>query len=331
MSGASPMSPQRRRRCLAAMYGRRVAVVGDAMLDSFLWGDATRISPEAPVPVVLLEKQTWCLGGAANVAANIAALGGRPVLFAAVGADAAGVRLRRLGASAGIAVDSLLAVAQRPTTVKYRVFARNKQLLRFDRETSEALGDQAVRRLLEGLAAARNLEAVVISDYAKGTVTAGLIRGVARLCAARRLPWCVDPKVNSLRYRQATVLKPNRLELEVLSGLPAKTLPELRRAAARVLRRHGCQHLLVTRGEHGMALFGADGSEHLFNSGGQLVSDVTGAGDTVSAILGLGLAAGLPLPLVAALANRAAGFVVSQPGIVVVRPEDLVDLQPSMA
>jgi D-beta-D-heptose 7-phosphate kinase/D-beta-D-heptose 1-phosphate adenosyltransferase len=307
-----------------AFRNRRVAVVGDVMLDAFLWGDATRISPEAPVPVVLLERQTWSLGGAANVAANIAALGGRPVLYSVAGADAAAGRLRRLAQAAGIEFGALAALAGRPTTVKYRVFARNKHLLRFDREVTTPIAAAAARTLLRALEERDDWQALVISDYAKGAVTPALVRGVAKLCAARGLPWCVDPKLTSIRYRAATALKPNRLELEVLSGLPARTLPELRLAAARVLRRQGCRHLLVTRGQQGMALFDAEGGELLIDGGGQAVADVTGAGDTVSAVLGLGLAAGLPMRQIAQLANRAGAFVVSQPGIAVVRPEDLL-------
>jgi D-beta-D-heptose 7-phosphate kinase/D-beta-D-heptose 1-phosphate adenosyltransferase len=297
------------------------------MLDAFLWGDATRISPEAPVPVVLLERQTWSLGGAANVAANIAGLGGRPVLFSVAGADAAAARLRRLAKAAGIEVGELATLAGRPTTAKYRVFARNKHLLRFDREVTAPIPPGATRALLRGVEARDDWEALVVSDYAKGAVTPELVRGLARLCAARGLPWCVDPKLTSIRYRGASVLKPNRLELEALSGLPARTLPELRLAAARVLRRQGCQHLLVTRGQQGMALFDAAGGELLIDGGGQAVADVTGAGDTVSAVLGMGLAAGLPMAQITQLANRAGAFVVSQPGIAVVRPEDLLAVE----
>lgn len=308
---------------LRAMRGRRVAVIGDAMLDASLWGDATRISPEAPVAVVLLERQSWALGGAANVAANIAALGGRALLSCVVGADGAGRRLRRMAAAQGIEVGGVLEMPRRPTTVKYRVLARNKHLLRVDREQVAPLPEAVSRRLLAALAAHPDIEAVVVSDYAKGGVTPGLLRGLARWCAARGIPWCVDPKQAGLRYRGAAVLKPNRSELEALTGLPAGSDAEVRRAGARLLQRLGCRHVLVTRGPQGMVLLGADGSECWIDGGGQAVADVTGAGDTVSAVLGLGLAAGLPLPAIAVLANRAGAYVVSQPGIAVVRPENL--------
>lgn len=313
------------RRALDAMRGRRVAVVGDGILDEFLWGDATRISPEAPVAVVLLERQTWSLGGAANVAANVAGLGGTARLFAVVGDDEAGRRLRQLADAAGVHVGALPVLADRPTTVKQRVFARNKHLLRVDREATHAISAATTRMLLRALEAqAAEFDAVVVSDYAKGCVTALLVAGIARLCRARRLPWCVDPKQVGIRYREATVVKPNLTELELLTGLPARNREALRHAAAVALRRQGCQHLLVTRGQEGMALFGADHSECWYNSGARAVADVTGAGDTVSATLTLALAAGLKVADAAALANLAGGHVVTLPGTAVVRREDLL-------
>ncbi|HXR97214.1 MAG TPA: PfkB family carbohydrate kinase [Terriglobales bacterium] len=311
-------------RQLRALRGRRVAVIGDAILDEFLWGDATRISPEAPVPVVLLERRSHSLGGAANVAANIVALGGEALLFAPVGADDAGDRLRALAGDAGVGTGWLVPQPDRPTTVKHRVFARNKHLLRFDQEVTAPLAATATRQLLAALAALPRLDAVIVSDYAKGCVTPALVSGISRLCQARRIPWCVDPKLVTLRYRGATVMKPNLVELERMAGAPASDLPSLRLAAARVLRQQRCLHLLVTRGQHGMALFGPNNSETLIDGAGQLVADVTGAGDTVSAVLGLGLAAGLAVSESAALANLAGGFVVSVPGTAVVRPENIL-------
>ncbi len=318
------MTPARLRRALEAMRGRRVAVVGDAMLDVFLWGDATRISPEAPVPVVLLERRSYALGGAANVAANIAALGGRPVLFAIVGDDPAGRKLRALAEASGVEIGALAAVAGRPTTVKHRVFARSKHLLRFDHEDTAAAPAATARALLRALAQTRGLAAVAVADYAKGAVTPAVARGVAEFSRRRRLPLSVDPKQVSLRYPGATVLKPNLLELEALAGAEARTEAGLRQAAALVLRRQGCRHVLVTRGAHGMAIFGPAGREHWLNSGGQAVADVTGAGDTVNAALALALAAGLEVAEAAAIANLAAGYVVSQPGTAVARAEDLL-------
>jgi D-beta-D-heptose 7-phosphate kinase/D-beta-D-heptose 1-phosphate adenosyltransferase len=312
------------KRQLRTLRGRRVAVVGDAMLDEFLWGDATRISPEAPVPVVLLAHRSHSLGGAANVAANVVALGGEALLLAPIGNDAAGDRLRALAGENGIVPAWLPPQSDRPTTVKHRVFARNKHLLRFDQEVTAPLPLAATRQLLAALSALPALDAVIVSDYAKGCVTATLVNGISRLCQARRIPWCVDPKLVALRYRGATVLKPNLVELERMAGAPVPDLDRLRQAAARVLRQQQCLHLLVTRGQHGMALFSLNRAEVLIGGGSQLVADVTGAGDTVSAALGLGLAARLSVLEAAALANLAAGYVVGVPGTAVARPENIL-------
>lgn len=325
------MSPARRptrgalRRGFARLAGRRIAVFGDAMLDEFLWGDATRISPEAPVPVVLLERRTWSLGGAANVAANVAALGGRAFLFSAAGADDAGARLRALLASHAIAAEGVLTLPDRPTTVKHRVFARNKHLLRFDHEVAAPVPAAVTRAWLRRLAGLRGqVDAVVIADYAKGCVSQELVRGIASFCRSARLPWCVDPKLPGLRYPGATVLKPNLTELRLLSGLSLSDAADLAPAAARVLRQQRCENLLVTRGQAGMALFAPRRKPRHFNSGGQAVSDVTGAGDTVSAALALALAAGLPIARAATLANLAAGYVVTLPGTAVAERERLL-------
>lgn len=288
------------------------------MLDEFLWGDATRISPEAPVPVVLLERRSWALGGAANVAANVAGLGGRALLLSVVGDDEPGTRLKRVLAEHGIGAEGVVTRAGRPTTVKHRVFARNKHMLRYDTEVATPVGTEVTRHWLRYLRAQRGqVGAVVIADYAKGAVSPELVRGVARFCREAQIPWCVDPKLPELRYRGAAVLKPNLVELQLLSGMAVRGDAELTAAAERVLRQQGCRHLLVTMGARGMVLFAPGRRPQRIQSTGQAVSDVTGAGDTVSAALALGLAAGWTVSRAARLANQAAGYVVSQPGTTV--------------
>ncbi|MGH9475524.1 MAG: bifunctional heptose 7-phosphate kinase/heptose 1-phosphate adenyltransferase [Terriglobales bacterium] len=320
----APTNPAGVRTALRLLRGRRVAVIGDTMLDVFLWGDADRISPEAPVPVVHLRRQSFALGGAANVAANVAGLGGHPVLFSALGADAAGERLRHLLPRQGIEVGALLAIPGRQTSTKIRILARNKHMLRCDRESTLPISAAATREILTRLAAQPRLGAVVISDYAKGCVTGEMVRGVARYCAHRGLPWCVDPKQPELQYRGASVLKPNRREMEAMTGLAVESLSTFRRAALRLLRRHRCQHLLVTLGAQGLAWVNAAGDERRFPAHNRQVTDVTGAGDTVSAVVGLGLAARLPLPAIARLANLAGAYVVSQPGLAIATPSTLL-------
>ncbi|MGH9534793.1 MAG: bifunctional heptose 7-phosphate kinase/heptose 1-phosphate adenyltransferase [Terriglobales bacterium] len=310
---------------LARAQGRRVAICGDVMLDHFLWGDATRISPEAPVPVILLERESDTLGGAANVALNIAALGGRAALFGAIGDDAAGARVRELLAAAGVETGGLLVLPGRPTTVKQRVFARNKHVLRIDREQTLPLDGAARRRLLAAFAAAAardGFAASVVSDYGKGTVTPALWRGWMAVAQRWRLPVCADPKSRQLRYAGAAMLKPNARELAHLTGMPVDGEAAIARAAARVLRRHGCQSLLVTRGGEGMLLF-AGGSMIRISSAALEVADVTGAGDTVAAALALALAVGAAPAAAARLASAAAAVVVAKPGTAVATHAEL--------
>lgn len=310
-------------RALAAILdrarGRRIAVCGDVMLDHFLWGDATRISPEAPVPVILLERETDSLGGAANVALNVAALGGQAALFGVVGDDTAGARVRHLLAAAGVDMAGLLTLPGRATTVKQRVFARNKHVLRIDREQAFPLPDESRRRMLAAFAAAAvdsAMGAAIVSDYGKGTVTPGLWRGWMRLANRHRLPVCADPKSIQLRYSGAAMLKPNTRELGHLTGLPVEDEAAISRAAARLLRRHRCNSLLVTRGGEGMLLF-TGGAMVRIRSAALQVADVTGAGDTVAAALALALAVGAAPLAAARLANAAAAVVVAKPGTAV--------------
>jgi rfaE bifunctional protein kinase chain/domain len=306
-------------RILARARGRRIAVCGDVMLDHFLWGDATRISPEAPVPVILLERESDTLGGAANVALNITALGGRAAIFGFVGDDAAGARVRELLGAAGVDTGGLLIAPGRATTVKQRVFARNKHVVRIDREQTLPLDGASRRRLLAAFAAAAadgGFAAAVVSDYGKGAVTPELWRGWMAVARRWRLPVCADPKSNQMRYAGATMLKPNTRELGHLTGLPVEDEAAIARAAARALRRHACQSLLVTRGGEGMLLFTA-GRMTRISSAAIQVADVTGAGDTVAAALALALAVGEPPAAAARLANAAAAVVVAKPGTAV--------------
>ncbi|MHB8734599.1 MAG: bifunctional heptose 7-phosphate kinase/heptose 1-phosphate adenyltransferase [Terriglobales bacterium] len=326
------LRPARVRRLLHRLRGRRVAVVGDLILDEFLWGDATRISPEAPVPVVLLTRESWSLGGAGNVAANVHALGGRAALFGTLGEDAAGRRLQQLVAAVGIDAADVVALPERPTTVKQRVLAQNKHVLRIDREITAALPEAAARRVLRRLAARLDeFGAVVLSDYGKGGVTAALARGLARLCAEHHVPLCIDPKVHGFPYPGASVLKPNLRELSHLAGFAVESETQLERAVARIFRQHRPQHLLITRGSQGMLLCEAAGGRTRLFAGSQSVSDVTGAGDTAIATLGLAMAAGIALREAAILANLAAGVVVTKPGTATATPQEILQALPGEA
>jgi len=320
------MKTARARALLKAMEARRVLVLGDVMLDEFVWGKVARISPEAPVPVVQVEDQSFHLGGAGNVAANVRSLGGAAILSGVIGEDAAGERVRSALLAAG--VEPLLVASSdgRPTTVKTRIIAHHQQVVRADRERSDeisghlaaALGD-GVRRVLS------SCHAVVVSDYQKGVVTADLMRRLLPLARRLRIPVLVDPKVPHLaRYRRVTVVTPNQLEAEQATGRPIRTADDLRAAGRRLLSLLGCRAALITRGEHGMSLFERGRPAVHIPTAAREVFDVTGAGDTVIATLALALSAGAGFAEAAALANHAAGVVVGKLGTAQATPGELL-------
>ena len=308
------------------MRGRRVLVLGDVMLDEFVWGRVGRISPEAPVPVVQVTAQSFHLGGAGNVASNVRSLGGEAVLAGAVGEDAAGERVREALAAAGVEPRLLALGGGRPTTVKTRIVAHGQQVVRTDREDASDLPAAAeaalVEEVREELAAA---SALVVSDYQKGAVTASLLRRVLPLARRRRVPVLVDPKVRHFRlYRGVTVVTPNQLEAEQATGLRLHGAADLRTAGRRALSLLGTRAVLVTRGEHGMSLFERGRPPVHVPAAAREVFDVTGAGDTVIATMALALAGGGTVAEAAALANCAAGVVVGKVGTAQASPSEVL-------
>jgi D-beta-D-heptose 7-phosphate kinase/D-beta-D-heptose 1-phosphate adenosyltransferase len=299
------------------------------MLDHFLFGRVDRISPEAPVPVVRHLRDEFRLGGAANVARNVTALGGRAGLVGVVGHDDAAAQIRQLLAADRIGADGLVADGARVTTRKVRlVTTRNQQVARVDYEQDADAGDDALAAVTAAVTrAAGAAEAVVLSDYRKGVVVEPVIEAAAAAARARGVPFLVDPKVPQAdRYRGATLLTPNRDEAERMTRLPVRT-PAEARAAARALHAQTGANILITLGEHGMWVFDASADpavEDSLPAVAREVADVTGAGDTVIAVLALGLAAGAPLLDAARLANLAAGLVVAHFGPVAITESELV-------
>jgi D-beta-D-heptose 7-phosphate kinase/D-beta-D-heptose 1-phosphate adenosyltransferase len=309
---------------LDAMAGKRILVVGDAMLDVYLRGEVDRISPEAPVPVVRVTERRYALGGAANVAQNVQASGAQGVLLAAAGDDAEGGRLRSMMRAMGSRDDTILRV-ERPTTTKTRLVARAQQLLRFDEEDERDLNAADEARILDALNnAVAACDAVVLEDYNKGLLTQAVIERTMTLAAARKVPIVVDPKFrNFFLYRSATIFKPNRRELE--NALGATVRLDDTDALPGTLERLGAEHLLLTLGESGMALVSRDHSVHRIPTAAREVYDVVGAGDTVTAYLATSLAAGAS-PLEAALvANYAAGVEVGKLGAATVTPGEILE------
>ena len=306
--------------------GQRVLVLGDVMLDRFIVGRVTRISPEAPVPVVRFQSEHCRLGGAANVAHNIAVLGGAVSLVGVVGADAAGERLTEQLNAAGVDVSGVIRDPERPTTEKVRVVTeRNQQVARIDYEHDGDLTGAAESALIDRLRRlGPSANGLLVSDYLKGAITVGVMN-VVRDIAGAGLPLLVDPKVPHLScYAGATLITPNNDEAEAATHRRIRTDDDARDAAHDFRVRTNCQAVLITRGEQGMWLAG-EATDHAIPAFAREVSDVTGAGDTVVAALALALAAGASLLEAAILANHAAGIVVGKFGPATVTPQELID------
>ena len=309
---------------LAACSGKRVAVVGDAMLDVYLRGEVERISPEAPVPVVRVTERKLALGGAANVANNIVTIGARCELVSAVGIDQAGATLRTMLEDVGADTRSLVSVS-RPTTTKTRVVARSQQLVRYDEEDDTDLEGDETNRLLEALRVAiADADALVFEDYNKGVIVGPVITTGIELSRARGIPTVVDPKYrNFFAYRGATIFKPNRRELD--SALGAELDVDHPEALPLTFERLGVEHLLLTLGERGMALISADGEVGRIPTTAREVYDVVGAGDTVTAYLATVMAAGGNPAEAALIANFAAGVEVGKLGAATVTPDEVLE------
>lgn len=319
------LPPGRAGAILDRIPGTHVVVVGDAMLDHFMIGKVSRISPEAPVPVVEFEREFSLPGGAANVAHNVRALGARVSLVAVVGDDPHAAEIRGLLEARGVSASGLVTDPSRPTTRKTRIATtRNQQVARIDVERSDDLAagiEAAVVAVVE--AAAASADAIVVSDYLKGVVTARVMRHVVAAGRARGIPVLVDPKVPHLAlYAGATLLTPNHHEAESASHLRIRTPDDARRASQVLRDSLRVDGVLVTLGEQGMWLAHASSDGHL-PALAREVSDVTGAGDTVVATLAAAMAAGATSAEAARLANEAAGIVVTRFGTAVATLDEL--------
>lgn len=305
--------------------GGKIFVIGDLILDQYIWGPVSRISPEAPVPVVNVSSETLQLGGAANVSNNIRSLGGRVDLCGVIGADEAGRQFTDVLRSYGIGNDGVLIDRDRPTTRKTRIVAHNQQLVRFDVERCHAISGVLEARISRYVAACiRSVAAIVVSDYAKGVITPRVMADVTALADRHKIPVIVDPKVGHIGYyKGVTVLTPNHLEAILAAGLQGDNDNTLLEAGRQLHQRLGCRAVLVTRGERGMSLFEEGGHVTHIPTVARQVYDVTGAGDTVVATLALALAAGAPMRQAAKLANYAAGIVVGMLGTGTVTPAQL--------
>lgn len=318
------MTVNKYKKILDGMPRLRLAVIGDVMLDRFLWGRCDRISPEAPVPVVRVQREDLKLGGAANVAANLHALGAGVGLVGVCGNDAAGASLRGLLAGLGLAVDGLVGLQGRPTTLKTRLIAQNQQVVRADMEDDSPVAGDDAARVLERLDALGPVDGVIISDYGKGLLTDDVLSAVVARTRAIGCVAVVDPKKGDYaQYRGVTSLTPNQREAELACAMSITDEASLALAGRLLCERTEAACILITRGEHGMSLFEAGGSVHHLSTEATDVYDVTGAGDTVIAVYTAALATGASFKEAAQMANHAAGLAVREVGTVAVTRRQL--------
>jgi rfaE bifunctional protein kinase chain/domain len=339
-------SVPRLKRLIPRLRGKHIGVLGDLMLDRYLWGTASRLSPEAAVPVVDFAEQSECLGGAGNVAANIAALGARVEAFGVIGSDEPGRALQKCLRAAGIAEKGVLADSKRDTTVKTRIIARHQQVVRVDRERREPLRPETQEKLLRQLfSALKHLDALVLSDYDKGLITDDFADRLLSAAHQLKVPVFVKPKTSRLyAYRGARAIVCNAKEAGFYVTRSLSDEKSVEEAGRALLAHFGCSAVVITRGEKGMSVFEETSPRHLLipatsfevtyarvgqagierGATGRQVFDVTGAGDTVLSVLALAAAAGASLADAATLANTAAGVVVGKLGTASVSPQELL-------
>jgi D-glycero-beta-D-manno-heptose-7-phosphate kinase len=321
-----PFTEDQLKGLLQNFRGKRIAVLGDLMLDRYYWGAVQRVSPEAPVPVVEVESESIRLGGAANVASNIQSLGGEPILVGLVGNDHVGQSLIDMLKERNLETRGIVVDGSRPTTIKTRVIAHGQHVVRIDNESKANCPDHLVPRIIDAVRYnIREIDGIIIEDYNKGAVTAEVIRQVVAVAAKYNKIITVDPKFNNfVEYKGVTVFKPNRREVEEVLGGRLKSLEDVVSAGRRLLSMLSAQNVLLTRGEEGMSLFEADGNTLHIPTMAQHVQDVSGAGDTVIATLTMALAGGLSIQDACILANCAGGVVVGSVGIVPIEPPQLL-------
>ena len=324
------ISKEKASAILEAIRGQKILVFGDLMLDEYLFGDVNRISPEAPVPIVRVTGERWVLGGAANVASNLRALGADPILVGTIGNDEAGVRITRLITDLGLNDGGLVVDSSQPTIIKTRVIGQHQQMLRIDREEIGLPHANAISQLQHNIQkATQAATAVIVSDYAKGTVGQQTITTIRENAMARQMPWVVDPKPSHKdMYFGASAMTPNTKELSELTKQPIRTDDEMLASTSTLIAELELKGLLVTRSEKGMTLvMPEDSGTSVWNipTVAREVFDVSGAGDTVISAFAAALAAKADWEDAAMLANTAAGVVVGKMGTATVTSREILE------
>lgn len=308
-------------------YGKKIAIVGDMMLDCYLWGDVKRISPEAPVPVVEIDKEFYRFGGAANCAFNIIKLGGIPIPVGVIGHDNFGTIFNSLLKDASIEDKGILFDNQRPTTAKTRIIAHNQHVVRIDKESKENISREMQKKLFHFFSEIIDeLDGIILQDYNKGVLTSWLIENIITLANKNKKLITVDPKFsNFYSYKNVTVFKPNRKEAEDVLGFKIKTNEDISLAGNKLLEKLETNFVLLTLGEEGIAVFSEKGEKRMPTKA-RKVADVSGAGDTVISTLTMALSAGADIYEASFLANYAGGLVCGEVGIVPIEINNLFDI-----
>lgn len=313
---------------LESMRGKRVLVAGDLILDHYLDGKVDRISPEAPIPIVSLEKkcERWVLGGAANVARNIRSLGGIPVMAGVTGEDREGEILKGLLSDEGVDISAVVSDPSRPTTLKTRIISGGHQVIRLDSEVTDPISESVMQDILSRIEGINSqLDAVVLEDYNKGVLVPEIISRVISISRSRGIPVAVDPKfINFFEFKGCTLFKPNRLEISRALGRVINTVEEASSAGNEILSRLSADAVLVTLGEEGSILCQKDSDPFYRPVAARHVFDVSGAGDTVIAVMALSLASGLPLDDGVRISVFAAAATCAEPGVYAVKPNDIL-------
>ncbi|MGB9588461.1 MAG: D-glycero-beta-D-manno-heptose-7-phosphate kinase [Armatimonadota bacterium] len=313
---------------LKLMEGQRVLVIGDVMLDEYVWGNVRRISPEAPVMVVEVERDSYTPGGAANVAKNIQTLGGKALLVGVIGNDEAGHTLSGSLHEMGVKTSGLVVDSSRPTTRKTRIIAHSQQVVRVDRESRRKPSNSATKRLISMVESIiGSVDIVVFSDYDKGMAGRSIVQAISQAAASHRKRVVVNPKPRNVKqFKSMSVISLNQSEAEAATGIPIKDEKSLHRAARRLMNATQPEALLITRGPHGMNLYASNGSVEIIPAHLVEVYDVAGAGDTVVSTLALALAAGASFEEAAVLANCAGGAVVRKVGVATVSRDEIASM-----
>jgi len=315
---------QRTEEILSNLSNATIVVIGDVMLDRFFWGSVSRVSPEAPVPVVDLEKETFHLGGAANVAGNLRSLGAKCVLCGVIGDDNSGVMFKNIAADMGVDCSGLFVDSKRPTTVKTRIIGNNQHITRLDREVKTEI-DRDCEDYIFNSVFSKNPRAIVFADYDKGVITANLIHRISMQAIESNIPIFVDPKFKYFfEYQNTFLFKPNKKEAGQSLGRNLKSNEDVINAGKELKERLNCQNLLLTLGSDGMMLFSKDNEIFTVPTIARNIADVSGAGDTAIATLSAAIAGNADIYEAALLANFAAGAVCEEPGTVQITRERLL-------